>query len=831
MRILYRLLVVTALFAATSAQTCQAQYGVAFNTCAITPTSPVIAASGTQQLTLTCIDVNGNSRDVTNSASWVSGDTDAATVDDSSSKGLVTAVATGSSPITATLSGKVYTTTAVVVESAGDAPAPGSGDIVLFSDDFENETMPAGGAVPKWDDTAHADTGTSAYSLSTTHAHGGTQALLFTGDSSSTNAHINEVHKWSLPGVPEMYFRYYAYFDSGWNSLPDGMHWIQFCGNRSDNQWSCHGQAGIQPSGSDFFSTGLDPEYGSQMGEGDGLHPLFFYSYWPGMTCGSPTPNCYGNWLRQTPPRADFDVDMWHEIVVHIKLNSYNPSTQTWNSDGFQEFWVDGALLLQNTGMQYRTDFALTLNEFDILNYIPDTVTGPMLEWLDDVTIWYPVAQYPLAILTSTLGNATQGSAYSSTLQAYGGLGPYAWSLTPGSSLPAGLSLNANTGVISGTPSASGTFNFSIRVTDSQTAHAIADKAQSLTVTGTVSNPSITTSTPLPTTPINVSFSQTLSVSGGVGPYTWSVTSGSLPTGLSLGSSTGTISGTPTAGGNYGFTITVTDSLTHTGSKAFTQNIGVVAANFSDNFESCSITSVGSGGKWYDTTAWGPSYSPWISDVRNGGVAHSGNCSIQAHGGNPIPSGVANPGFNVMQAPWFSANEVYVREWVRVSDNWAPDSNDNGLHLIRVVSKNGDWQVLTDESPGTGDYIHFDNTYFSVGCDGGSLNQKSVTHCDAPFTFSFTAHKGTWSCWEQRVKINSSTGGVANADGILQFWVDGTQVYSKTDIKFGNDASPAQYVNFVSNEGGGGTGGGWNRSTTWLNWDDLAWGTSRVGCN
>ena len=69
---------------------------------------------------------------------------------------------------------------------------------------------------------------------------------------------------------------------------------------------------------------------------------------------------------------------------------------------------------------------------------------------------------------------------------------------------------------------------------------------------------------------VGTAYSTTISEYGGIGPFTFSITSGSLPAGLSLGSSTGVISGTPTTPGTYTFTLKVNDSAGHTGSKAFT---------------------------------------------------------------------------------------------------------------------------------------------------------------------------------------------------------------------------------------------------------------------
>jgi len=72
----------------------------------------------------------------------------------------------------------------------------------------------------------------------------------------------------------------------------------------------------------------------------------------------------------------------------------------------------------------------------------------------------------PLSISTTTLSDATVGNAYSATLQAAGGLAPYSWSISTGS-LPTGLTLAPSTGIISGTPTTSGTFTFTVKVTDS----------------------------------------------------------------------------------------------------------------------------------------------------------------------------------------------------------------------------------------------------------------------------------------------------------------------------------------------------------------------------
>ena len=85
-----------------------------------------------------------------------------------------------------------------------------------------------------------------------------------------------------------------------------------------------------------------------------------------------------------------------------------------------------------------------------------------------------------LVVASKTIPGATAGAAYSTTLQASGGVTPYSWSLGSGS-LPPGLALNPTSGVLSGTPTASGTFHFAVQVRDS--APSPATVAQSLTLT------------------------------------------------------------------------------------------------------------------------------------------------------------------------------------------------------------------------------------------------------------------------------------------------------------------------------------------------------------
>ncbi len=152
-------------------------------------------------------------------------------------------------------------------------------------------------------------------------------------------------------------------------------------------------------------------------------------------------------------------------------------------------------------------------------------------------------------ITTSNLPNGETGIPYSQTLTATGD-NPITWDIESGN-LPNGLSLSSG-GVISGTPTLAGTFNFTVKATNDE-----GDDTKSLSIT-ILSLPDITTSN-LPNGETGISYSQTLTATG-ENPITWSIETGNLPDGLSL-STDGVISGIPTASGNFDFTVKATNSV------------------------------------------------------------------------------------------------------------------------------------------------------------------------------------------------------------------------------------------------------------------------------
>ena len=152
---------------------------------------------------------------------------------------------------------------------------------------------------------------------------------------------------------------------------------------------------------------------------------------------------------------------------------------------------------------------------------------------------------------------------YSQKLTAIGGAEPYTWSTTNGA-LPPGLTLQPDTGVISGSPTAGGNFRFLVQVsspTETKEGPGTATAAGTLSISVNVATLWITTDgDPLPPATAGVPYSVKLDAAGGITPYTWAVDTGTLPPGLKLHPATGVISGTPTVGGSFGFSVDVTDS-------------------------------------------------------------------------------------------------------------------------------------------------------------------------------------------------------------------------------------------------------------------------------
>jgi hypothetical protein len=157
----------------------------------------------------------------------------------------------------------------------------------------------------------------------------------------------------------------------------------------------------------------------------------------------------------------------------------------------------------------------------------------------------------------STNNQLTIGVAYTgAALTVSGGVAPYTFSVS--GTLPAGLTLNASTGAITGTPTATG--SFSIHVTDALGA-TTSTCVYNVNPAGNTGQGTLSAKCASTTAQVGTAYNSSIVASGGSGSYTYAVVTGSLPNGLTLNASTGAITGTPTAAGTVGFSIQVTDTV------------------------------------------------------------------------------------------------------------------------------------------------------------------------------------------------------------------------------------------------------------------------------
>jgi len=179
-------------------------------------------------------------------------------------------------------------------------------------------------------------------------------------------------------------------------------------------------------------------------------------------------------------------------------------------------------------------------------------------------------------VTDSVLAKGKVSFAYSTNVTASGGWGNITYALKSPSTLPPGLSLNATTGIISGTPTGNGTTNFTLIASDSAlpTRNTV---EQAFSITIDPMDPLVWTVDPTPVSG-KMAFAYTAvlpAASGGSGNYSYSVNGTTLPPGLSFNATTRTISGTPTEAKTFNVSLTVRDSFGNATANATLANSSV----------------------------------------------------------------------------------------------------------------------------------------------------------------------------------------------------------------------------------------------------------------
>jgi hypothetical protein len=268
---------------------------------------------------------------------------------------------------------------------------------------------------------------------------------------------------------------------------------------------------------------------------------------------------------------------------------SFNTTLQATGGSAPYTFELAGGTLPQG----------LTLSSTGLLSGIPTQTTAPApftVRVTDStgasslVTYMFNINSSGLALTNTQPASGQVGRAYSYTFASNGGSGAVTYTVDSGA-LPPGLTLGSN-GSLSGTPTAPGTYVITIRATDGNNVSSLFSQVIVIgdSALGFSSNQ-------VPDVTVNTAYTTKLAVSGGTGPYTFTLASGALPSGLTLAAD-GTVSGTATTPGSYPVSLRVTDS---TGGTAVVAITFIVKATVPVSIVTTALPS-GSPGTMYEYT-------------------------------------------------------------------------------------------------------------------------------------------------------------------------------------------------------------------------------------
>jgi hypothetical protein len=305
-----------------------------------------------------------------------------------------------------------------------------------------------------------------------------------------------------------------------------------------------------------------------------------------------------------------------------------------------------------------------------------------------------------LGITTTSLPAGKSGHAYQAQIAATGGTSPYTFSAA---GLPSGLSIDSSTGTVAGTPMQNtvGTAPVAVTVTDSSSS-----SSQSVTTTlpitiqpATAAAPLSITTTSLPDAISGAPYTGSVAAAGGTSPYTFSATG--LPSGLSINSSTGAITGTTTAVGAASVSVTVRDS-TQPSMQTASSQISMTVTTASASGTSCGNISTGNLASLNGYVPFSPS-SAWNTNIASAPVDSNSATIIGALTGNHLHPDFSTPADGNYGIPYVVVDSNSTPA-VPVSMNGYPDESDITLYPIPATapiegappncSSNGDGHVI-----------------------------------------------------------------------------------------------------------------------------------------
>ncbi len=249
----------------------------------------------------------------------------------------------------------------------------------------------------------------------------------------------------------------------------------------------------------------------------------------------------------------------------------------------------------------------------------------------------------PPAITTASSALAGQvGTVYSVQLVGSGGVTPYTWTVVSGYTLPAGLSLST-AGVISGIPvfSGNGTTSVVFQLKDAGTPTAVSTTLRLGVAIAPAPAIAFTGTMPVAGS-LNQAYAGSAAASGGVGALNYTLNGGALPAGLNLNASTGAVTGTIAAAGNFSFTVMAADAFGDSTTQGYqivvnqllvtvTPGIGSLPIAITGQTYSQTLTAAGGSGTGYT----------WVVSGLSNGLAYSANgASLTIHGPATTPGTV-----------------------------------------------------------------------------------------------------------------------------------------------------------------------------------------------
>lgn len=294
--------------------------------------------------------------------------------------------------------------------------------------------------------------------------------------------------------------------------------------------------------------------------------------------------------------------------VYNFTIRVVGSGALTWSASGLPS----GLTINSSTGQ--ITGTPTTTGTYNFVVTVTDS-TGATASQNFTMTVNAEGSAVAPVIISKTLQEGAVGYAYYDEISATG-TQPINWDFYNNTILPEGLSLisSQSIAVISGSPRVSGTYTFELSATNSVSSD---HKEFTIRITDSLEAPVITTNALNPGI-VNSNYTATLSATGS-SPITWSISNGSLPTGINLIGNT--LSGIPTTAGTYNFTVTATNNA-GTASKDFTLTINAEGYTPSDTETAPTITTTslatGQVGEYYSATLNATGSSPITWSVISG---------------------------------------------------------------------------------------------------------------------------------------------------------------------------------------------------------------------